>query len=426
MQQVGLYAWGGPGTVRLLETKYHAPRIDEASFMRLYDAPFLRQARQKLGVTDMWVTYSWGFSDQTEREDRQFILDRLPNFQANGIATHAYIQGLNLVTDEFANADVFCRDAKGRLLPYSKGRSLTCPNNPHARQVILDRVGEACAAEFDGVFLDNLMFGLPPFLIRSDHTSFFGCSCDHCQRQYRADYGYSMPLSAKVGQRQIADYLDFRSRSVLGLVDDLTTMCRANGKQFGVNLYDPYWYNSEFYFGYRLEEISDKLDYYLIENLALRGGNLDNTHLTPMIDKAHQPVFVVSYRDGIGKDATYPQAAIDAIWSEADALGYAPCLKATEYITDGVWHALRMDEIRPPEIRPMTRPTSANLPSPLKASSRLDRSLVRLIDGRYPMFATAAFENRYLAGLLDRSGIASRLMHVHRTYRPTQGMMLAD
>lgn len=422
MHRVGLYAWGGPGTVRLLNTKYHAPRVDEASFMTLYDLPFLREAQHKLGVTDMWVTYSWGFSDATERQDRQFILDRLPNFQATGIATHAYIQGLNLVTDEFANADVFCRDAKGRLLPYSKGRSLTCPNNPKARQVILDRVGEACRAEFDGVFLDNLMFGLPPFLIRSDHTSFFGCSCDHCQRRFRADYGYAMPLSAKVGQRHIADYLDFRSRSVLGLVDELTTLCRANGKQFGVNLYDPYWYASEFYFGYRLDEISAALDYYLIENLALRGGKLDNTHLTPMIDNARQPVFVVSYRDGIGKDATYSQAAIDAIWSEAAALGYAPCLKATEYITDGVWHALRMDEVRPPQIRPMPRPTSASQPSPLKASSRLERSLVRLIDGRYPMFATAAFENRYLAGLLDRSGIASRLMHVHRTYRP----MLAD
>ncbi|MBZ0320623.1 MAG: putative glycoside hydrolase family 15 protein [Anaerolineae bacterium] len=423
MQRVGLYAWGGPGTVRLLKTKYHAPRIDEASFMNLYEPHFLQQAKQKLGVTDMWVTYSWGFSDTTERQDRQFILDRLPHFHANDIATHAYIQGLNLVTDEFANADVFCRDSKGRLLPYSKGRALTCPNNPHARQIILDRVAEACRGEFDGVFMDNVMFGLPPFLIRSDHTSFFGCSCAHCQARFQADYGYGLPLSAKVGQQQIADYLNFRSQSVMTLVRDLADICRAAGKQFGVNLYDPYWYASDFYFGYRLAEISAALDYYLIENLALRNGN---HHLAPMLAAARQPVFVVSYREGIGRDAAYPQHVIDAIWSEAAAMGYAPCLKATEYITRGVWHALDIDAVRPPQIRPLQRAVSTHSLSSLKASSRWERGLVRLMDGRYPLFATAAYENRYLARLLDRLGFATRLMHVQRNFTASSGMLLAD
>lgn len=31
------YAWGGPGTVRLLKTKYFYPSIDEQSFLTLYN-----------------------------------------------------------------------------------------------------------------------------------------------------------------------------------------------------------------------------------------------------------------------------------------------------------------------------------------------------------------------------------------------------
>ncbi|MCD4686006.1 MAG: hypothetical protein K8S97_08720 [Anaerolineae bacterium] len=69
MSRIGLYAWGGPGTIRLINTKYHAPRIDAASFMQLYEPEFLRAARATLGVTDMWVTYSWGFGDAAEQED---------------------------------------------------------------------------------------------------------------------------------------------------------------------------------------------------------------------------------------------------------------------------------------------------------------------------------------------------------------------
>ena len=78
--RVGIYAWGGPGTVRLLQTKYHRPKIDQASFLELYDFPSLQKLKQLFGVTDAWVTYSWGFSDETESVDRRFIQLKLKNF----------------------------------------------------------------------------------------------------------------------------------------------------------------------------------------------------------------------------------------------------------------------------------------------------------------------------------------------------------
>lgn len=417
LERVGLYAWGGPGTIRLLNVKYHNPTIDEASFLHLYDPPFLAQASEKLGVTDMWVTYSWGFADATEQVDREFIAARLPNFKQHGIRTHAYIQGLNLVTGEFGDHDVFCRDSKGRLLPYSKGRSLTCPNKPQARAIIRARVKEAARADFDGIFVDNIIFGLPPFFFRRDYTSFWGCACTDCQQMFEAQFGYQLPLNGLRGDQQIRDYLQFRCRSVAHLLGELSVAARDAGKQFGINLYDPFCHTPEVYFGYCLSEIAPLLDYYLIENLALgRGCGIDNTHLNPLIENDPKPVFVVSYRDGIGADPAYTQADIDHIWSEAHALGYAPCLKATEYITGRQWHALRIEDVQPPQIIEAEPANTCPIPLLPKKSRLIERAIIRLVSRYYAFAARTGFENRYLASVLMRMGFYVWLMKTCRTF----------
>lgn len=415
LKRVGLYAWGGPGTIRLLNIKYHNPKIDEASFIQLYDPVFLQQARQKLGVTDMWVTYSWGFADKTEDIDRRFIVECLPDFRRHSIQTHAYIQGLNLVTDEFRDQDVFCRDSQGGLLPYSKGRSLTCPNKPQAQQIIKARVKAAVREDFDGVFIDNVVFGLPPFFFRRDCTSFWGCACMDCQRVFKAQFGYPLPLNGLRGDRQIQDYLQFRCQSVAGLLRELAATAREAGKQFGVNLYDPFCHTPEVYFGYCLDEIAPLLDYYLIENHALgRGSQIDNTHLNPLIEQGDKPVFVVSYRDGIGYDPAYGQCDIDQIWSEAQALGYAPCLKATEYLTDGQWHALKLDEMHPPAIGSVASSNACPVPRSPKNSRLIERAIIRLASRYYAFAARTGFENKYLAFFLTRSGFYAWLFKTCR------------
>lgn len=415
MSRIGIYAWGGPGTIRLLRTKYHNPSIDEGSFLRLYEPGYLAAARQKLGVTDMWVTYSWGFSDATEAEDRRYIVERLPNFRREHIAAHAYVQGFNLVTDEFAGQDPFCRDSRGRLLPYSKDRSQTCPNNPQARDILLRRVEAACREPFDGVFIDNIIAGLPPFFVRRDYASFFGCSCRHCRERFRSQYGYALRPGTKLGEKQIADYLSFRSHSVFEVLSRASELVRSSGKQFGVNLYDPCCHAPELYFGYCLDHLLPLLDYLLIENFALgRAGGPDNTHLTPLIESARKPVFVVSYRDGIGYDAAYTQHDIDAIWSEAADLGYSPCLKATEYVTGSTWHALDLDQISAPTLRPLVRTGCAPDGLRLRASSRYERWIVRLLSTYYAPLVSAALNNPRLARLTDWSRIVVYLLKTCR------------
>jgi len=43
----------------------------------------------------------------TEKEDREFIKVKLPNFKKLGIKTYGYVQGLNVVTDEFRDESFF-------------------------------------------------------------------------------------------------------------------------------------------------------------------------------------------------------------------------------------------------------------------------------------------------------------------------------
>lgn len=412
MSRTGLYAWGGPGTIRLLHTKYHTPRIDAASFMQLYEPDFLRAARATLGVTDMWVTYSWGFADATEQDDWRYITARLPQFAQHGIQAHAYVQGLNVVTADFVDQDIFCRDAHGRLQPYSRGRSLTCPNNPAAAQLITDRVRRACGEAFDGVYVDNVLFGLPPFFVRRDFTSFFGCACTYCQDHFRDQFGYPLPHNSKTGTDTIGDFLAFRVQSVQRLLADLADICRAAGKQFGFNLYDPLFFTPELHCGYRLSDVVPLLDYVMIENHTFdrASAQINNVHLRPLIESSSRPVFIVSYRNGIGYDAAYSQADVDAIWSEAAALGYHPCLKATEFITEGIWHALDIDRLRPPTVTAIPQASSRVKTRTPGRSSALARQIVRLFSARYPQIATMLFENRWLSYVLFRSHFYARAM----------------
>ena len=419
MHRAGLYAWGGPGTLRLLNAKYHSPRVDEASFLTLYDEPFLADAQRKLGITDMWVTYSWGFADTTEQVDRDFIVTRLPNFAAYNIAAYAYVQGLNVVTSEFEGQDIFCCDAQGQRLSYSRGRTLTCPNKPAARQIILDRVRAASQESFAGVYIDNVLFGLPPFFVRRDYTSFFGCACDDCQRAFQAQYGYPLPVTGVEHESVLADYLSFREQTIYNLLKELSDAARAAGKRFGINLYDPFWFFPPLHYGFRLAQVKPLLDYYVIENHGLGyDSDINNTHLLPLLqEETDKPVFVISYRRGIGFDAAFTQGDIDLIWSDAQALGYSPCLKATEFLTHGVWHALDLTHIDQPNIRVLEASRNGwKKTRMLRPSNTAERQIVRMAGRYYAPMVRMSFENRWLADFLGRSRIITALYRKSRWY----------
>lgn len=341
----GMYAWGGPGTVRLIQTKYPHPQLESDSFLSLYELSTLQQAKKVLKLSDVWVTYSWGFSDATEQQDYDFITSRLKNFKKLGLKTHAYVQGLNLVTEDFADKDVFCSDPYGRKIPYSKGRSLTCPNNPHFVKIITQRVAQAAAENFDGVFVDNIVFGLPPVFVQQNIAAFFGCYCQHCQLAFKKQSGFTLKKTWG-SQSEIAEYVSFRKKSVVSLIQKLSKIAYQKNKFFGVNLFDPFNTDAGLYFGYELQEIKPYLDYFFIENHRLPSKHpLGNTHL-PHTDRGMKPFVIISYNQGIGYETAYTQHDFDSIYTESQKVGYVPCYKVSEFTTDSIWHRADFSKLR--------------------------------------------------------------------------------
>jgi hypothetical protein len=345
-QRAGMYSWAGPGTERMIRLKFPHHRIDRVSLWNAYDLDQLQQARDKLGITDAWVSYSWGFSEQTEQEDYQFLRDRLNNFQQLGIKTHAYVQGTNLVWADNQDADYYCRDHRGRLIPYHRGRRLACPNNPAFRDYLRRKVTLAANEAVDGVYVDNMHLGLLPVMLGKSRSTFFGCQCAYCEAQFKQETGVSIPALFHTHSNLFAAYSNFRVRSLMQLVQELAAQVHAAGKIFGTNSFDPR-FDTRLFYGTDLEELARIQDYLLIENHHLPTGKGSNAYLQPLVESLSKPVFVVSYNKGIGREKHYSQADFDAVYSESQTLGYAPCYKASEYTTKGVWHNMRLEQIQP-------------------------------------------------------------------------------
>lgn len=412
----GLYAWGGPGTIRLLQTKYHHPQIDTASFLHIYDDTYLRKAKALFDVTDMWVSYSWGFSDDTEQEDYEYIRKRLRHFKKYNIAAHAYVQGLNVVTNEFRDRNFFCRDARGRLLSYSLGRSFICPNNPETQLFVRDRVRRAAGEEVAGVFVDNILFGPPPVVVRQDAVSFFGCCCTYCQTAFAKQFGYALDGRKCLSGESIKDYLQFRSGTLKQFVKRLSAEVHAMGKQFGVNLYDPWLHTPELYFGFRFQDIASYLDYYLIENHTLSWNSVvDTSHLLPFFVSADKPVFVVSYRNGIGYDSAYTQSDLDAIWSDAKVRGYSPCLKISEYVTQDKWHTLSLSHLRAP-VAGYSSGSSPVGPSPLRPSLFIERRVMDFLSRYYGALLYRFYQNKHALMLLGKTGVYAKALRAPKRF----------
>ncbi|MBZ0299062.1 MAG: hypothetical protein K8J31_04940 [Anaerolineae bacterium] len=346
IHRAGVYCWAGPGTERMIRLKYPTHKIDRRSLWQSYDQEQLQQARDTLGITDAWVSYSWGFSEQTEQADYQFLRDRLVNFQRLGIKTHAYVQGTNLVWAEHQDTDYYCRDYRGRLIPYHRGRKLTCPNNPAFQAYLHRKVALALEEEVDGVFVDNMHFGLFPVMLGKGRFTFFGCQCAYCQEQFKREVGSPIPGLFHRQSELFEAYIDFRVRGLMALVRALAAQIHASGKAFGTNSFDPR-YETRLFYGTDLQQLAQVQDYLLFENHHLPSKKRSNAYLQPLVSPLTLPVFVVSYHKGIGREKQYSQADLNAVYSESQALGYAPCYKASEYTTKHVWHNMRFEQLQP-------------------------------------------------------------------------------
>lgn len=80
--RVGFYCWAGPDTIRMINLKFFNPGIDKESIMGSYEYDYLAQLKETFGVTDFWAMYSWGFSNRSERKQREFLIERIPTLKS--------------------------------------------------------------------------------------------------------------------------------------------------------------------------------------------------------------------------------------------------------------------------------------------------------------------------------------------------------
>ncbi len=408
-KKVGMYAWGGPGTIELLREKYHNPKIDEDSFYYIYSDDFLRQAKEKFGLTDLWITYSWGFAEDREYPHYQYARQVLKNIKQYGFNTYGYVQGFNAVTADFKNKDIFCESPAGHKLPYSRNRHLICVNKPSGAELLKRRVKLATNEYFDNIYMDNIMFGLPPFYLSKKRISSFGCHCGDCRDKFKQQFGYDLPTSALLDNKKIIDAIKFRCDSVKDIVSQLSAIARSRGKGFGVNLYDPFFHVPEIYFGYSLQDIDDYLDYYLIENhaIGIDESYIDNSHLRNIINKSNKPFFVLSYKKGIGVEEKYSQKIVDLIFTESKKLGYSVCLKTSEYTTGNIWHTLPIDELRAPV--DIENPIKENLSKKEHLQNKLLGDMAtRIINYQVARLLNFIYHNRFIFWFLKKSGLYTK------------------
>ncbi len=353
-KRVGIYFWAGPGTIRMIRTKYGEVAVDEKSFLEAYTEQNISLLKELFSVTDAWISCSWGFSDAVENEDFQFFQDSLTSFQSAGIRTHAYIQGFNLVAKQHTKQDYWCRDVYGNTIPYSPNRLFTCPNNPYMERLLLQRVEKACQTSVSGIYVDNILFGFPPWFQTRKTSSFYGCCCKYCDSEFFLENGFHI-VESFLSRKRLSTYNIFRVNSTAAIIRKISSICKKYKKELGINLTDPVLRDASIYYGYDLKKIDPFLDYYLIENHNLPGcGEASNRHLQQLIHETKKPVFVVSYNKGIGDEERYSQQNIDDIFSESAQLGHCVCLKATEFTTKNVWHTIRINEYQSPKITSST------------------------------------------------------------------------
>lgn len=392
----GIYYWAGPGTIRMTRLKYPTTQIHTASFLNSYNFEVLKPLKEMLQLTDAWVSFSWGFSPRTELEDYDFTLGKLSNFQKLGIKTHAYIQGCNLVLEEHKGLDYFCRDWYGRFIPYHRGRKMTCPNNPYFQELLLNKVEYAAKKDFSGIFVDNILFGQMPLIVAGGYTTFFGCCCTFCKVSFKKYAGTQIPKLFKVDSPVYKQYVQFRVTVITKLLKSIAKQVQAADKEFGTNSFDPR-NDTKLLNGTDISDLTQLQDYLLFENHDLpRFGKFpkSNAHLKVLIQKTKKPIFIVSYKKGIGRDEAYNQSDYNAIYTESKKLGYNPCYKGTEFLTGGVWHNINAKTLAP------LKTIAISQLSTYKKKSLKGKYLLRLYNRLYNPVITTQFENRYMRKML--------------------------
>ncbi|PKO06730.1 MAG: hypothetical protein CVU41_05175 [Chloroflexi bacterium HGW-Chloroflexi-3] len=339
-----IYLWAGPGTIRMNKLKFMQVEVDENVH---HEAHQFKGA--DLVVNDLyqnWIhlTYSWGFPPEIEKEDWQSFEGATCEYHKLGAKVFAYIQSSNCVySGSFKEKDWYAITPKGKKVYYYTGRYMTCFQNITWINYLKERIQDAINRGADGIFFDNLWYGLQPNALFRTWLGAAGCFCSACQEKYQLETGKSTPILINLHKKEVLDYIQWRSQKMTLVIQQLSEFARSLKSDIiiSANDYDPVMRPVKLIFGIDFQSLAKIQDVTMIENFALpkwvdrNEKILVNNTITVRNTQLYLPqqkhLCVLSYDTGIGFDPVYPTRRILTGMAEAAALGCSMTSKGTEY-----------------------------------------------------------------------------------------------
>ncbi len=195
----------------------------------------------------------------------------------------------------------------------------------------------------DGIFFDNMWYGLQPNSLYGTWLGGAGCYCDTCKQRYLSEKGRPIPIITDLKKTEVVEYIDWRADRMTDVIQELADYTRSIKPDvvISANDYDPVMRPVKLIFGIDFAKLAKIQDLTMIENFALPKyvsspeKILVNNALTvrnsqPFLPK-QKHLSVLSYDVGIGFDPVYPANRILTGMAEAAALGCSMTTKGTEY-----------------------------------------------------------------------------------------------
>ena len=147
-----------------------------------YDDDRLIELAKQAHVNWVWVTWSVGFSLESEAIQRKLAKRFLDRCHENGLKVTSYHSIANIFRKDFMEkhpeAESWLqRDKNGKIVPYTAvgnveeaPRCLACLTSPEWRAYVNEHVGSAVDAGVDAVYFDN---------------AYDGCYCQRCNERFR-------------------------------------------------------------------------------------------------------------------------------------------------------------------------------------------------------------------------------------------------
>ena len=339
-----IYLWAGPGTIRMNKVKFMQVAVDEKVHIDAHKPESAELVVNKLYQNWIHLTYSWGFPPEIEIEDWNSFEAATREYHKLGAKVFAYIQSSNCVySGSFMQKDWYALTPQGKKIYYYSDRYMTCFQHQEWLDYLRERVADAINRGADGIFFDNMWYGLQPNSLYKTWLGGAGCYCPTCQAKYSDEMGKSIPVFTDLKRKEVLEYIDWRASKMTEVINQLTMYARSIKPDvvISANDYDPIMRPAKLIFGIDFPALARIQDITMIENFALPKWETQPERLlvnNAVTVRNTQPLLppkkhlsVLSYDIGIGFDPVYPPHRILTGMAEAAALGCSMTTKGTEY-----------------------------------------------------------------------------------------------